>query len=100
MASTGLWGTLLNSNLDHMQTCTRFINHEKFIVNFIELKPITFIPGVFLHRDNRVIIGMNVDIGKGTTYYTSPKLEENKWYTYEIMQKEVYFCSVKSLACS
>ena len=43
---------------------------------------------------------MNVDIGKGTTYYTSPKLEENKWYNYEIMQKEVYFCSVKSLACT
>jgi len=49
------------------------------------------LPGVFLHRDNRVIIGMNVDIGKGTTYYTSPKLEENKWYNYEIMQKEGVF---------
>jgi len=52
------------------------------------------LPGVFLHSDNRVIIAMNVDIGKGTIYYTTPdanKLEEDKWYDYVIQQKEGVF---------
>ena len=45
--------------------------------------------GVFLHRDNRVIIGMNVDV-KQIVYYTSGKLKENQWYTYEIKQDKVF----------
>lgn len=49
------------------------------------------LPGVFLHKDNRVIIGMNVDVGKGTIYYTSGRLSENRWYTYEIKQEEGVF---------
>ena len=47
------------------------------------------LPGVFLHRDNRVIVAMNVD-RSGTTYYTSGQMKKDTWYTFEIRQQEVH----------
>ena len=46
------------------------------------------LPGVFLKRDNRVVIGMWVD-GGGNTYYTSGRLQTDQWYSYTIKQEQV-----------
>ena len=46
------------------------------------------LPGVFLHRDGRVIIGMWMD-DSYTNYYTTPSLVKNQWLTLRIRQEEV-----------
>ena len=51
------------------------------------------LPGVFLHRDNRVIIAMWVD-GGGNVYYTSGRLQTDQWYSYTIKQEQVENISV------
>ena len=51
------------------------------------------IPSVHLHSDNRILVSMwgTFDGGPGNTYYTSGRMDVDRWYNIEIEQLNVRF---------
>ena len=45
------------------------------------------LPSVHLHTDNRILVSMWV--GDGNTYYTSGRMDVDRWYSFEIQQLNV-----------